>query len=237
MTRPSSPCCPSPLWHRISQLKCKNASCSICCRVKGFHQRSSQYEQILKKNEQMFALLAITTALCPAALADLSEVVLNLLQEKCALFLSSFLPLRSPCCCCCCCCCCSPVSLTCTRPLHLLRNGWPESCCMSSLYSMPIRLHAAAHVAARKLFWHVPCRYGEKRQRMVGGDQGVFDELFSYACPKFITASPPNYDAPVRFLHMSRALPSCSVDAATRAGWSNGRGCSNGQMECLLALW
>jgi translation initiation factor 3 subunit L len=53
-------------------------------RVKGFHQRSAQYEQILKKNEQMFALLAVTTALCPAALSDLNETVLNLLQEKCA---------------------------------------------------------------------------------------------------------------------------------------------------------
>ncbi len=40
------------------------------------------------------------------------------------------------------------------------------------------------------------CRYGEKRQRMVIGDTGVYDELFSYACPKFITASPPNFDAP-----------------------------------------
>lgn len=50
--------------------------------MKGFHQRSAQYEQILKKNEQMFALLAVTTALCPAALAGLNETVLNLLQEK-----------------------------------------------------------------------------------------------------------------------------------------------------------
>ena len=32
---------------------------------------------------------------------------------------------------------------------------------------------------------------------MVLGDAGVYDELFSYACPKFITAAPPNYDAPV----------------------------------------
>jgi translation initiation factor 3 subunit L len=116
-------------------------------RVKGFHQRSAQYEQILKKNEQMFALLAITSALCPPALADLNETVLNLLQEK----------------------------------------------------------------------------YGEKRQRMVLGDQGVFDELFSYACPKFITASPPDYDAPsantnqeayrlqlkmfLALLHQQRSLP------------------------------
>ncbi len=58
---------------------------------------------------------------------------------------------------------------------------------------------------------------------MVLGDQGVFDELFSYACPKFITASPPDYDAPsantnqeayrlqlkmfLALLHQQRSLP------------------------------
>ena len=52
-------------------------------RVKNFHQRSSQFEQILKKNEQMFALLALTAGLCPAATRVLDESVLNLLQDKC----------------------------------------------------------------------------------------------------------------------------------------------------------
>lgn len=27
------------------------------------------------------------------------------------------------------------------------------------------------------------------------GELGVYDELFSYACPKFITAQPPSYEA------------------------------------------
>ena len=54
------------------------------CRVKNFHQRSAHYEQILKKNEQMFALLALTVALFPAATRALDQSVLNLLQEKCA---------------------------------------------------------------------------------------------------------------------------------------------------------
>ena len=53
-------------------------------RVKNFHQRSTQFEQILKKNEQMFALLALTAGLCPAATRVLDESVLNLLQDKCA---------------------------------------------------------------------------------------------------------------------------------------------------------
>ena len=51
--------------------------------MKNFHQRSSQFEQILKKNEQMFALLALTAGLCPAATRVLDESVLILLQDKC----------------------------------------------------------------------------------------------------------------------------------------------------------
>ena len=53
-------------------------------RVKQYHSRSAQYEQILKKNEQMYALTAIALALCPAAQRELDEAVLNLLREKCA---------------------------------------------------------------------------------------------------------------------------------------------------------
>lgn len=53
-------------------------------RVKQYHQRSAQYEQILKKNEQMYALTAIVLALCPAAQRELDENVMNTLREKCA---------------------------------------------------------------------------------------------------------------------------------------------------------
>lgn len=41
---------------------------------------------------------------------------------------------------------------------------------------------------------------------MVLGDAGVYDELFSYACPKFITAAPPNYDAPVSHTAQTKTL-------------------------------
>ena len=65
-----------------------------------------------------------------------------------------------------------------------------------ALWVLELQCRAAGLVHWSTL--HIPCsRYGEKRQRMVLGDAGVFDELFSYACPKFITAAPPNYDAPV----------------------------------------
>ena len=53
-------------------------------RVKQYHQRSAQYDQILKKNEQMHALVAITLALCPAAQRQLDENVFNTLRDKCA---------------------------------------------------------------------------------------------------------------------------------------------------------
>ena len=60
------------------------AVCMHLCRVKQFHSRTPQYDQILKKNEQMHALLAMTLALCPAAQKNLEESVMNQLREKCA---------------------------------------------------------------------------------------------------------------------------------------------------------
>ena len=76
--------------------------------------------QVLKKNEQMYALLAITVALCPSAASALDDAVAGLLREK----------------------------------------------------------------------------YSDKVSRMVRGDPASFDELFSYACPKFVAAAPPSLDGP-----------------------------------------
>eukprot|EP00270_Netrium_digitus_P006937 TRINITY_DN2000_c0_g1_i1.p1 TRINITY_DN2000_c0_g1~~TRINITY_DN2000_c0_g1_i1.p1 ORF type:complete len:535 (-),score=145.97 TRINITY_DN2000_c0_g1_i1:198-1802(-) len=88
-------------------------------KTKQFHEGTPQYEQILKKNEQMYALLAICLSLCPHT--KLVEESVNVqLREK----------------------------------------------------------------------------NGEKMQRMQRGDETAYDELFSYACPKFITPAPPDYDAP-----------------------------------------
>ncbi|KAK4775043.1 hypothetical protein SAY86_009978 [Trapa natans] len=91
--------------------------------IKQYHQKSSQYEQILKKNEQMYALLAICLSLCPQVnLVD--ETVNSQLREK----------------------------------------------------------------------------YGEKMARMQKFDEeafAIYDELFSYACPKFITPSAPSFDEPL----------------------------------------
>ncbi|KAK9832045.1 hypothetical protein WJX81_001814 [Elliptochloris bilobata] len=97
-----------------------NSVLTYIARVKQYHQRSAQYDQILKKNEQMHALVAITLALCPAAQRQLDENVFNTLRDK----------------------------------------------------------------------------YGEKMGKMVRGSEATYEELFSYACPKFVTCAPPNLDAP-----------------------------------------
>lgn len=40
------------------------------------------------------------------------------------------------------------------------------------------------------------CRHGDKMQKMTRGGESAFEELFQYACPKFITPAPPSLDAP-----------------------------------------
>ncbi|CAH9076539.1 unnamed protein product [Cuscuta europaea] len=92
-------------------------------KTKQHHQKSSQYEQILKKNEQMYALLAISLCLCPQVKL-VEETVNSQLREK----------------------------------------------------------------------------YGDKMMKMQRYDDEAFtlyDELFSYACPKFITPSAPSYEEPL----------------------------------------
>ncbi|KAI3877731.1 hypothetical protein MKW98_020212 [Papaver atlanticum] len=92
-------------------------------KVKQYHQKSPQYEQILKKNEQMYALLALSLSLCPQVKL-VAEDVNTQLREK----------------------------------------------------------------------------YGEKMMRMQRYDDeayALYDELFSYACPKFITPSAPTFDEPL----------------------------------------
>jgi translation initiation factor 3 subunit L len=62
--------------------KILNSVLTYVARVKSFLRDSSQYDQILKKNEQMYALLAIVVALAPAAQRNLDEQVATMLREK-----------------------------------------------------------------------------------------------------------------------------------------------------------
>jgi translation initiation factor 3 subunit L len=104
----------------LDAIKVFNQGLSFIARVKQYHSRSSGYDQILHKMEQMYALLALSVALCPAGAKSLEENVQTSLREK----------------------------------------------------------------------------HSEKMQKMIRSELPVFDELFTYACPKFITPSLPDYDNP-----------------------------------------
>jgi len=83
-------------------------------RIKQYHNRSYQHDQIMKKNEQMFGLLSICLSLCPQRV---DENIHTVLKDK----------------------------------------------------------------------------YTDKMQKMQKGEIVAFEELFTFCCPKFITAAAPNY--------------------------------------------
>jgi len=87
-------------------------------RTKQYHTRSYQYEQILKKNEQMYGLLAIAVSLSPQQQTD--DNILSTLRDK----------------------------------------------------------------------------FSDRLTRMQSNnvDVAAYEELFAFACPKFVSPSPPNYD-------------------------------------------
>jgi|EP00161_Ancyromonas_sigmoides_P008128 translation initiation factor 3 subunit L len=85
-------------------------------RTKQYHTRSYQYDAIMKKTEQMYALLSMALVLSPARVDD---QIRNALREK----------------------------------------------------------------------------LGDKTARMQRGEEAVFEELFTYSCPKFIIPSAPDYDS------------------------------------------
>jgi hypothetical protein len=58
----------------------------------------------------------------------------------------------------------------------------------------------------------VLARYNEKMGRMVSGIDSTYEELFAYACPKFITAAPPNLDAPGSNTNQVQSQPCCPLE-------------------------
>jgi translation initiation factor 3 subunit L len=121
--------------HRyLDASKCFNFGATYVTKVKGHASRGPGYDQILKKNEQMYALLAISMALCPTVSRQLEESVSNTLREK----------------------------------------------------------------------------HGEKIKFMSAGSMETYEELFSYACPKFVSPTAPDW-------HDS----SCNTNAmAFKAQWA-----------------
>jgi translation initiation factor 3 subunit L len=61
---------------------CFNFGVSYVSKVKAHHRASSGHDQMLKKNEQMYAALAITSALCPVVPKKLDEAAASSLREK-----------------------------------------------------------------------------------------------------------------------------------------------------------
>jgi hypothetical protein len=53
--------------------------------------------------------------------------------------------------------------------------------------------------------------YAEKMLHMQCSDEAMFDELFFYACPKFITPSPPNYGKPL--INFNQVWSNCKLCA------------------------
>ncbi|KDQ52880.1 hypothetical protein JAAARDRAFT_197946 [Jaapia argillacea MUCL 33604] len=100
-------------------------------RMRQYHTRSYQYDQINKTADRMYALFAICNALSPSRVDD---NILNVVKE----------------------------------------------------------------------------RYGEQSAKMTRGEEGIpaFEELFIYACPKFISANPPPYEDPSLLpLHLNLTEP------------------------------
>lgn len=87
-------------------------------RTKQYHQQTAQYNLLLKKTEQMYAILAMAIALCP--------------QTK--------------------------------------------------------LIDDSIHAQLRE-------KSDEKIQKMIDGNIGTFDELFSFSCPKFITPAAPDLNS------------------------------------------
>ncbi|XP_034259212.1 eukaryotic translation initiation factor 3 subunit L isoform X2 [Pantherophis guttatus] len=56
-----------------------------------------------------------------------------------------------------------------------------------ALAMYPMRIDESIHLQLRE-------KYGDKMLRMQKGDPQVYEELFSYSCPKFVSPVVPNYD-------------------------------------------
>lgn len=130
------------------------------CRAK--HQaRGAVYEQILKKNEQMYALLAVVTALCPTANRLLDEAVAATLREK----------------------------------------------------------------------------YGEKVRGMQAGSTDTYEELFTYACPKYVATTGLDLSNPAANANMDAFRTQLRwVQVCDGQGWAaGGRGVKPGDSSTCPA--
>lgn len=110
----------------VDAARCLNFVLGYIVRVKAHHARGPGYDQLLKKNEQLYAALALALALCPPAARVLEESVHSSLREKC----------------------------------------------------------------------------GEKLRAVTAGSVEAAEELFAYACPKFVSPTGPDWSSPASNANM-----------------------------------
>lgn len=79
----------------------------------------------------------------------------------------------------------APISLP--RPQINKQNEQMHALLAIALTMYPMRIDESIHLQLRE-------KYGDKMLRMQKGDPQVYEELFSYSCPKFLSPVVPNYD-------------------------------------------
>ena len=80
---------------------------------------------------------------------------------------------------------------------------------MAALLAITLSLSPHSRLVLADVNAQLSEKYGDKMGRMQRGEETVFDELFSFACPKFITPSLPDYDQPpVNYSQVGRLDPS-----------------------------
>jgi len=68
----------------------------------------------------------------------------------------------------------------------------------------PMRIDESVHSQLRE-------KFGDRMLRMQKGDAQEFESSFSFACPKFLSPVPPNYDAVAQNNHKEPFLQQCKV--------------------------
>lgn len=75
----------------------------------------------------------------------------------------------------------------CPHPQINKQNEQMHALLAIALTMYPMRIDESIHLQLRE-------KYGDKMLRMQKGDPQVYEELFSYSCPKFLSPVVPNYD-------------------------------------------
>jgi hypothetical protein len=82
---------------------------------------------------------------------------------------------------------------------------------MYALLAICLSLCPHPKLAEESVYNQLQENYAEKMLHMQCSEEAMFDELFFYACPKFITPSPPNYGKPL--INFNQVWSNCKLCA------------------------